>query len=96
MKQNNEDEEHSDALRGCCGGGGGLQPKEEGSRLGLLKVRGSMHKRVPENAGCSMPYGFTIGAGDSIFHVKTLTLLHHSSAYTVRQATTHSQHEPMR
>ena len=31
----------------------------------------------------------TIGAGDSIFHVKTLTLLLHPSAYTVRQATTH-------
>ena len=46
-----------------------------------------MHKRVPENAGCCMPAAF--GAGDPIFHVKTLTLLLHSSAYTVRQATIH-------
>lgn len=73
---------------------GDRKRKEEARTLETFE--GPCTSAFQKNAGCCIPPGFTTGAGNSIFHAKTLTLLLHSSAYTVRQATTHLQHRPMR
>ena len=89
----NEDEEHFVMARSVFGDAVVAAAASNQKRKGEARSPRSsrVHAQARSRKCWLLATGrpLTIGAGDSIFHVKTLTLLlHYSSAYTVRQATT--------